>query len=64
MRVNNYVNFTILQNTSGAPAISLPMGKCRNGLPIGPQFAAKLGDERTLLELAFELEEAETFLKY
>ncbi|MBL4585661.1 MAG: amidase [Flavobacteriales bacterium] len=63
MRINNYVNFTILQNASGAPAISLPLGKCKNGLPIGPQFAAKLGDDRTLLELAFELEEAGAFMK-
>ena len=62
MRLNNYVNFTILQNASGAPAISLPVGKCSSGLPIGPQFAAKLGDDRTLLELAFELEEAGAFV--
>lgn len=63
MRLNNYVNFTILQNTSGAPAISLPVGKCSNGLPIGPQFAAKLGDDKTLLELAFELEDSGAFVK-
>ncbi|MFT5279629.1 MAG: amidase [Bacteroidia bacterium] len=63
MRLNNYVNFTILQNASGAPAISLPVGKCSNGLPIGPQFAAKLGDDKTLLELAFELEQADAFIK-
>lgn len=63
MRLNNYVNFTILQNASGAPAISLPIGTCSNGLPIGPQFAAKLGNDRTLLELAFELEGAGAFVK-
>lgn len=61
MRLNNYVNFTILQNTAGFPAISLPLGKCSNGLPIGPQFAANLGNEKTLLELAFELEEVGAF---
>lgn len=64
MRLNNYVNFTILQNVTGAPAISLPTGKCANGLPIGPQFGAKLGDDRTLLELAFELEAAGAFVKH
>lgn len=64
MRLNNYVNFTILQNVTGAPAIALPLGTCANGLPIGPQFAAKLGDDRTLLELAFELEEAGAFVRY
>lgn len=64
MRINNYVNFTILQNASGAPAITLPLGKCSSGLPIGPQFAAKVGDEKTLLQLAFELEESGAFMKY
>jgi amidase len=64
MRLNNYVNFTIIQNATGAPAISLPLGTCDNGLPIGPQFAARLGDDRTLLELAFELEEAGAFVKH
>ncbi|MGB1247710.1 MAG: amidase [Chitinophagales bacterium] len=61
MRLNTYVSYTIVQNTTGAPAISLPMGRCSNGLPIGPQFATKIGDEKTLLELAFELEEANAF---
>jgi amidase len=64
MRLNNYVNFTILQNVTGAPAISLPLGKCSNGLPVGTQFAAKLGDDRTLLELAFELESANAFIEH
>ena len=32
------------------------MGNSRDGLPIGSQFATKPGGERTLLELAFELE--------
>ena len=64
MRLNNYVNFTIIQNATGAPAISLPLGKCENGLPVGPQFAARIGDDRTLLELAFELEQAGAFVKY
>jgi amidase len=30
-------------------------------LPIGVHFSADLGDERTLLELAYELEEARPF---
>jgi amidase len=57
-RVRQYVAFTPLQNAAGAPAISLPMGFSRNGLPIGIQFAAAYGQEKRLLELAFELEEA------
>ena len=55
-RMNHHVTFTTIQNCTGAPAISLPMGICSNGLPIGLQFAAALGEERKLLELAFELE--------
>jgi len=55
-RLNNQVTFTTIQNSTGAPAISLPLGTCSNGLPIGVQFAAGVGEERKLLELAFELE--------
>lgn len=57
-RLQAYVGFTPLNNASGGPAISLPLGATANGLPIGCQLAADLGDERTLLELAFELEAA------
>jgi amidase len=62
-RLNNHVTFTTIQNSTGAPAISLPLGICRNGLPIGVQFAAALGEEKKLLELAFELEAAGAFCK-
>jgi amidase len=57
-RLKEYVGFTPLQNASGGPAVSLPLGTTSEGLPIGCQLAADLGDERTLLELAFELEQA------
>ncbi|MBP1710762.1 MAG: Amidase [Deltaproteobacteria bacterium] len=57
-RIGNYVTFTPLQNVSGAPAISLPLGFSNSGLPMGVQFGAAFGLERELLELAFELEEA------
>jgi amidase len=63
-RLSTCVNSTIVQNISGAPAISLPLGTCSNGLPCGVQFAAKRGQERMLLELAFELEEAGVFMPY
>jgi amidase len=58
-RLRQYMASTPLQNTAGAPAISLPMGFSRNGLPIGIQFAAAYGQEKRLLELAFEIEEAQ-----
>ena len=50
------VPFTAVQNTSGGPAISVPAGKTKAGLPIGAQFAAPVGEERRLLEVAFALE--------
>ena len=57
-RMIRYVSFTPLNNASGSPAISLPLGMSRDGLPIGVQLAAAHGDERTLLEIAYELEQA------
>jgi len=58
LRVLRYVSFTPLQNVSGSPAISLPLGRTANGVPMGVQLAAPFGHERRLLELAFELEAA------
>jgi amidase len=60
-RLEAYVGFTPLNNAAGSPAIALPLGESSEGLPIGVHFSADLGDERTLLELAYELEEARPF---
>lgn len=57
-RLKTYVPFTPLINAAGAPAISLPLGRSAEGLPLGVQFAAGYGEERTLLELALEIEAA------
>lgn len=57
-RVLDYVQFTSLYNIVGAPAISLPLSMSTSGLPIGAMFGAKIGDEKTLLELSYELEAA------
>jgi len=57
-RLEEFLPFTATQNVSGSPAISLPAGMSANGLPIGVQLAAARGNERALLELAFELEGA------
>jgi len=53
-----YVAFTPLNNVAGSPGLTLPMGATRGGLPIGVHFSAATGAERTLLELAYEIEEA------
>lgn len=55
-RVLRFAGFTALQNVTGTPAISLPLARTADGLPIGLQFSAAMGDDRTLLELAYELE--------
>ena len=60
-RLLGYITFTPANNASGGPAISLPMGRTNSGLPIGVQFSAAHGDEKTLLELAYELETAQPF---
>lgn len=56
-RLRRYMAFTPLHNVAGTPAISVPAGTSPSGLPIGVQLAALQGQERMLLELAFELEE-------
>lgn len=58
VRLLQWTAFTPLQNVSGSPAISLPLGLSAGGLPIGVQVAAPFGHDRRLLEVAFELESA------
>lgn len=60
-RLTRYVSFTPLNNATGSPAISLPMGATSEGLPIAVHFSGRHGDERTLLELAYALEAAQPF---
>ena len=57
-QVFDWIPFTPLFNTTGQPAISLPLHWSPNELPIGMQFAGKLNDEATLINLAAQLEEA------
>ena len=57
-RLFRYIPFTPQQNLSGQPAISLPLAMSGDGLPIGIQFAARFGDEATLLRIARQLERA------
>jgi len=58
-QVFEWIPFTPLFNTTGQPAISLPVHWSPDGLPIGMQFAAKLNDEATLFNLAAQLEQAQ-----
>lgn len=60
-RARAQVSTTWLHNAGGGPAISLPLGAGPNGLPLGVQFSAPIGEEARLLALAFELEAASPF---
>jgi amidase len=51
-RIRTYAAFTPLANAAGAPAISLPLGRSAQGLPIGVQLVAARGNDATLLALA------------
>ena len=57
-QVFDYVPFTPLFNTTGQPAISLPLHWSPDGVPVGVQIAGRFGDESTLFRLASQLEEA------
>lgn len=62
-RLIDWVAFTPLHNITGEPAISLPLGRSGDGLPIGMMFGAALGEDATLIELAYELEQARAFAR-
>jgi len=49
--------FTTTINLAGLPAISLPYGLSKNGLPIGFQFIGRTFDEPTLLKISRFYEE-------
>jgi amidase len=54
----DYVPVTPLQNTTGQPAISLPLHWSADGLPVGVMFTGRMSEESLLLRLAAQLEEA------
>src|SRR5262249_36067022 len=56
---NASIGFTSLFNSSGHPAMSVPLAMSHSGLPLGVQFVARFGDEATLLRLASQLEVAQ-----
>lgn len=54
----DFVGWTPVFNVSGQPAMSVPLAWNESGLPIGVHFAARAGEEATLLRLAGQLERA------
>ena len=54
----NQIHFTALANLAGCPAVSIPSGFSRAGLPIGLQLIAPAFHERKLLAFAEAVERA------
>ena len=50
--------FCAAANVTGQPAISLPLGQSKSGLPIGVRFMARFGREDILIRLVSFLEQA------
>lgn len=50
--------FTVTANLTGMPAISVPSGKTKDGLPLGIQFTANLGREDVLFNIGKDFYES------
>lgn len=51
-----YATFTAVFNQSGQPAVSLPLCRTGDGLPVGTQFVAAYGREDLLIRIAAQME--------
>lgn len=54
-RVFEFSPFTVWFNLTGQPAMTLPLGRTPEGLPLGIQLVARYGEEATLFRLAAQL---------
>jgi amidase len=61
-RAADFAAYTPAWNATGQPAISLPLHRTADGLPIGVQLVASFGREDLLLRIASQLEAAQPFV--
>lgn len=52
------IPFTPIANFTGRPAISLPLGRFADGMPMGMQLLADLGQDGLLIRIGAQLEES------
>jgi amidase len=57
-KVFDFIPWTPVINATGQPAMSVPLCRSRDGLPVGMHFVARYGEEATLYRLAAQLEAA------
>ena len=56
--VFEYSPFTAALNATGQPAVSIPLDRLADGLPIGIHLAARFGADLDLMALSADLERA------
>lgn len=56
-----YCPFTALANGTGQPAMSLPLSWSADGLPVGTHVMTRAGDDLTMMQLAAQLEQMQSW---
>ena len=56
--MNSFYPYTVQWNHAGTPAVSMPVGRTADGLPLAVQLIARRDDDTTLMSLAAWLERA------
>jgi amidase len=62
-RVFSFSPFTVWFNLTGQPALMLPLGQSKTGLPLAVQLVARYSDEATLFRLGAQLEAARPWIE-
>ncbi len=61
--VSQFAAFTPICNASGQPSMSVPLHQSHDGLPIGVQCTARVGDEAALIRLAAQFEKSSPWVQ-